>query len=69
MPKTQWLYHFLRKDHALQAIEKSQLKISDLDKTNDPYEFLTIAFPNRELEEGIVKIPEDSSDKLWRGLF
>ena len=55
MPKTQWLYHFLRKDHALQAIEKSQLKISDLDKTNDPYEFLTIAFPNRELEEGLLK--------------
>ena len=55
MPKTQWLYHFLRTEHALQAIERSRLKISDLDKTNDPYEFLAIAFPNREFEKGVLK--------------
>ena len=59
MSRTQWLYHFLRTEHALQAIERSRLKISDLDKTNDPYEFLAISFPNREFEKGVLKFQKE----------
>ena len=59
MSRTQWLYHFLSTKHALQAIERSRLKISDLDKTNDPYEFLAISFPNREFEKGVLKFQKE----------
>ena len=51
MPETRRFYHFMRAEHALQAIEKRRLKISNLAETNDPYESLPFDFCDRDQEQ------------------
>ena len=50
MPKTKRFYHFMRAEHALQAIERRRLKVANLAETNDPYECLSLIFANRGQE-------------------
>ena len=51
MPETKRLYHFMRAEHALQAIESRRLKISNLAETNDAYECLSLSFCNHVQEQ------------------
>ena len=51
MPEKKPLYHFMRTEHALQAIERRRLKFADLNKVNDPYESLPIGLASYEEEK------------------
>ena len=51
MPETKPLYHFMRTENALQAIERHRLKFADLNKVNDPYESLSIGLDSYEEEK------------------
>ena len=56
MPKAlRRLYHFMKAEYASKAIERRQLKFSQPDKVNDPYEALPIAFYSQEREEEFRK--------------
>ena len=59
MPETVRLYHFMRVEHALQAIERRRLKIAELDKVNDPFECLAIALNSRKDEEFFLSYQRD----------
>jgi hypothetical protein len=37
------VYHFLKPEHALAAIRDQRLKLAEIDKLNDPFEFLGVA--------------------------
>ena len=56
MAETKRLYHFMPARYALQAIERHRLKASDLDETNDPYEYLAIRFNNPQEEESFSNL-------------
>lgn len=43
------LYHFLKAEHGLSNIEKRRLKISQIDKLNDPFELFGIELSDKEL--------------------
>ena len=55
MSETLRLYHFMRTEHALQAVERRRLKFSDLDKVNDPYDALPIKFDDPDEEGKFLK--------------
>ena len=46
------LYHFLSQEYALEALNKKRLKVSIIDKLNDPFEFHAgFLNPNSEIED------------------
>ena len=51
MPAKMRLYHFMKAEHALQAIERGRVKTSDLSRANDPFEFLPEQYENSGEEE------------------
>ena len=58
MLETKPLYYFTSAEHALQAVERCRIKISFLDKVNDPYEFLAVKSSNRGNQAVLAKIRE-----------
>ena len=59
MPRVKQLYHFLPTKFALKAIERRQLKAADLDRVNDPFEALVMAFDSREYEDAFLTFRKD----------
>ena len=68
MPETKQFYHFMRAEHALQAIERRRLKVSNLAETNDPYECLPFCFRNREEEKEFLRFQnvQEIEKKLYQ---
>ena len=64
MPKTLRLYHFLRAEHALRAMEAGRLKAANLDEVNDPYECLTVGFSSGDEEKAFLKLREEVVRRL-----
>ena len=64
MPETKRFYHFMRAEHALQAIERRRLKLTNLAETNDPYECLPFSFCNCEEEKDFLRFRETARNQL-----
>ena len=48
MPKMERFYYFTRTKYALEAVKNRELKAAELNKANDPFEFLVIRFNNEK---------------------
>ena len=44
MPNVERFYYFTRTKYALEAVRNRELKVAELNKANDPFEFLVIRF-------------------------
>ena len=54
MTEAKKLYYFTSAKYALEAIKYRHLKIAELDKVNDPYETLAVAFDDRKEESDVL---------------
>jgi hypothetical protein len=58
------LYHFLSQKHALEALRNKRIKVSIINKLNDPFEFLPrFLNSNRETLEGLFREWKDKTAK------
>ena len=64
MPETLRLYHFLRTEHALRAMEAGRLKAANLNEVNDPYEYLTIGFSSDDEEKAFLNLRKEVVRRL-----
>ena len=56
MPEGKRLYYFTSAKYALLNIEQSHIKISDLNRVNDPYEFLAVKLNQRSRHNLLTKV-------------
>jgi hypothetical protein len=57
------LFHFMKKEHAINCIKKSQLKVATLENMNDPYEF-HILLDDYTSDEADAFFKQHFNDKL-----
>ena len=60
MAQPELLYYFTSTKYALESVQNRQLKVAELDKTNDPYELLPI--------RGKEGLTEATVDELFSNL-
>lgn len=58
------VYHFLSKEHALQAIECQRLKVARIDDLNDPFELLAADLSNSEQRRGFIAWKKNTAKKI-----
>ena len=64
MPEPKLFYYFTPTKYAMEAVKNRRLKAAELDKTNDPFEFLAVRFPDNaqssaNMEERFQRMIED----------
>lgn len=72
LPSNIWLYmrlyHFLLADYALDDLKKKRVKVSIIDKLNDPFEFQAgFTKPNLDISDRFAKFKSDISKEF--GIF
>ena len=55
MPATERFYYFTPTKYALEGVKNRRLKVAELEKANDPFEFLPVRC-NKEAEEAILEV-------------
>jgi hypothetical protein len=53
------VYHFLPANHALDDIEKRRIKLSEIDKLNDPFELWCVAQEDRQVRTALRSFKEE----------
>ena len=59
MPATERFYYFTPTKYALEGVKNRRLKVAELEKANDPFEFLPVRC-NKETEEAIFRALKQS---------
>ena len=63
MPKTKRFYYFTPTKYALEGVKNRRLKVAELDKANDPFEFLPVRC-DKEAEETFQTLKQSISDEI-----
>lgn len=58
------LYHFMKEEYARKALNHRRLKISEIDKLNDPFELLGVNFRSIEFEKAFLKMKGEQSKNI-----
>ncbi|MEW7972761.1 MAG: DUF2971 domain-containing protein [Candidatus Thiodiazotropha endolucinida] len=58
------VYHFLSKEHGLQALEKQRLKVARINELNDPFELLAAELSDRADRQRFLKWKDETSCRI-----
>ena len=65
MSEPELFYYFTSTKYALEAVKNRRLKVAELDKTNDPYEFMAVRPPaSITMEDFQTTIRDDFSESI-----
>ena len=64
MPKKKRFYYFTPTKYALESIKNRRLKAAEMDKANDPYEFLSLKWNNTNDAETFIGFMLDLAEDL-----
>lgn len=64
IPMPMRVYHFLPAEYALQDLERRRIKLSAIDKLNDPFELWCVAQENRQIRTALRKFKEEMSQRF-----
>lgn len=57
------VYHFVNKAYGLKNLREKRLKIATIMELNDPFEFLSVQLPDRDIRNKMNKFKKDLSEK------
>ena len=57
------VYHFIKLEHGLDSLRDKRLKISLIDKANDPFEFLAINLAEPDCREKMQNVKKSLRDE------